>query len=518
MQKQNIGPVLPQERIQTIDILRALALLGVVIANFTVDNRYVTPEEGRTWFFDQLVYWPIRFFIDDKAMAMYCFLFGLGFSIQMLRAESRKAPFVILQMRRLVVLFLIGIVALILTNETIPHEYAIVGMLLLLLYKLSRKILPILAILCVLVPFTRNLINQKKPEINTNKRTEVSVDTTLLNSYTGVYEIAPGSRVIILRNGNSLFAEGPRRHTNLFAISDSEFVPKNINNISTFHKDSNGMINKIIYHSPDGKITDLPRIKTDLQHALKEQLRQRKHGNFANDTTTYKQFIAGNSKKIWNRFKTWSWSDFFWGSDISDILPFFLIGLYAGRRRIFYDVESNKPFLKKVMEWGFILGITGMSINLGFEAWNYINAIYWSDYSPITRSWVNLSWNLGVMAMTFAYAAGLTLLLENVDWKKRLSFLAPVGRMGFTNYLLQTIPYIILFHYGFNLSGKIGPFYRLLLALPVYVSLIFLSRWWFKHFTIGPVEWLWRSLTYLKFQPMRLKASNKNEEKEIESV
>ncbi len=509
MQKQNIGPVLPLERIQTIDILRALALLGVVIANFTVDNRDVTPADGRTWFFDQLVYWPIRFFIDDKAMAMYCFLFGLGFSIQMLRAEARKAPFIFLHIRRMIALFIIGIIALILSDETIPHEYAMVGLLLLLFYKLPKNILPILALLCVLVPFGKRLLEQKKtvPIINTGK--VISVDSIVLNSYVGVYQF-PTTQRIVTREGNKLFwenVEGDRRDK-LVAESETKFINPASNSRISFMKDSTGKIASLNFlQGGIGNEVPAPKLQIGIEKAKKSSPRP-----------SYKQFVISNSKNIWNRFKTWSWSNFFWGSDISNILPFFLIGLYAGRRRIFYDVAGNKAFLKKVMWWGFIIGITGMSINLGFEIWNLINGIKFRSYSPLTRSWIQISWDLGVMAMTFAYAAGLTLLLEKADWKKRLSFLAPVGRMGFTNYLLHIIPYVIFFHYGFNLSGKIGPFYRLLLALPVYVSLIFLSCWWFKHFTIGPVEWLWRSLTYIKFQPMRLKTSNKNEEKEIENV
>ncbi len=504
MQTFTIGPVQALERIQTIDILRALALLGVVIANFTVDNRDVTPAEGRTWFFDQLVYWPIRFFIDDKAMAMYCFLFGLGFSIQMLRAETRKAPFIFLHIRRMIALFIIGIIALILSDETIPHEYAMVGLLLLLFYKLPKNILPILALLCVLVPFGKGLLEQKKAASIINTGKVISVDTNLLKTYEGVYQVAPQINQIILRKGNELLGEGPAMQYRLVALSDSTFGRPDMNARITFLKDSTGAINRYEVIGASGRKTISPKIKTDINEALKKQLERRIAFSKPKDTLTYKQFVIGNSINIWNRFKTWSWSNFFWGSDISNILPFFLIGLYAGRRRIFYDVAGNKPFLRKVMWWGFIIGSVGMLINLGGEAWNFINEIKFRSYPPVTRSWFNISWELSVMAMTFAYAAGLTLLLEKDDWKKRLSFLAPVGRMGFTNYLLHIIPYVIFFHYGFNLSGKIGPFYRLLLALPVYVSLIFLSRWWFKHFSIGPVEWLWRSLTYLKFQPMRL--------------
>ena len=71
MESSVIGPVTTRERIQTIDIIRAFALFGVVVVNFTEDNRGVSPDEGRTGFFDQVAYWPIRFFLDDKAMATY---------------------------------------------------------------------------------------------------------------------------------------------------------------------------------------------------------------------------------------------------------------------------------------------------------------------------------------------------------------------------------------------------------------------------------------------------------------
>jgi uncharacterized membrane protein YeiB len=411
----------------------------------------------------------------------------------------------------MIALFIIGIIALILSDETIPHEYAMVGLLLLLFYKLPKNILPILALLCVLVPFSKGLLEQKKsaPIINTGK--VISVDSNILKSYVGVYQF-PATQRIVTREGNKLFwgdVDAIRRHQ-LVAVSETKFINPASNSRISFMKDSTGKIASLNFlQGGIGKEVPARKLQIGIEKAKKSSPRP-----------SYKQFVIGNSINIWNRFKTWSWSNFFWGSDISNILPFFLIGLYAGRRRIFYDVAGNKAFLKKVMWWGFIFGSVGMFINLGVEAWNFINDIKFISYPPVTRSWFNISWDLGVMAMTFAYAAGLTLLLEKADpiaigWKKRLSFLAPVGRMGFTNYLLHIIPYVIFFHYGFNLSGKIGPFYRLLLALPVYVSLIFLSRWWFKHFTIGPAEWLWRSLTYLKFQPMRLKASNKNEEKEI---
>ena len=510
MQTSTIGPVAPQERIKTIDILRALALFGVVVANFTVDNQDVTPAEGRTGFFDQLFYWPIRFFIDDKAMAMYCFLFGLGFAIQLLRTEERKTSFVFTFIRRMIVLFIIGVIASCLSAETIPHEYAMVGLLLLIFYKIPWKFLPILALLCVLVPTARNIIILQKSAAVANSRKEILIDTTLLNRYVGVYQNQTDTtrKAIIVRDKDTLFAEGMIIRIRLSGISDSEFVRRDLNHTFSFHKGSTGEINSYVIGIPGQNNLVYRRINVNLQEALKKQIENRSMANQMKNKPSYIQFVVNNAKGFWNRFKNWSWKDFFWGSDITDILPYFLIGLYAGRRRIFYDVTGNKRFLEKIKLWGFIIGTIGMLTWLGLEAWNYINHIEYRSYPQITRILVNLSWSLGVMAMTFAYAAALTILLQNDKWKKKLAFLAPVGRMGLTNYLIHVIPYVVLFHYGFDLSGKIGPFYRLLLALPVYAGLIFLSHWWFRHFRIGPVEWLWRSLTYLKFQPMRLNQPN----------
>jgi uncharacterized membrane protein YeiB len=513
MSLHKIEPVSPQERIQTIDILRALALLGVVIANFTVDNQDVTPAEGRSGFFDQLVYWPIRFFIDDKAMAMYCFLFGLGFAIQLMRAEERKTSFVFTFIRRMIVLFIIGVIASCLSAETIPHEYAMVGLLLLIFYKIPWKFLPILALLCVLVPNARYIIILKKSAAVANSHKEILIDTTILNRYVGVYQNQADTtrKAIIIRDKDTLFAEGMVMRIRLSAVSDSEFIRRDLSHTFSFHKDSTGEFNSYVISVTGQSQNNLVyrRINADLQAALKKQIANRSMGNQVKNKPSYTQFVVNNAKGFWNRFKNWSWKDFFWGTDITDILSYFLIGLYAGRRKIFYNVEGNKPFLKKVKLWGFIIGTIGMLTWLGLEVWNYIHNVQYRSYPQVTRMFINLSWSLGVMAMTFAYAAALTLLLQKDKWKKKLAFLAPVGRMGLTNYLLHVIPYVILFHYGFNLSGKIGPFYRLLLALPVYAGLIYLSHWWFKHFRIGPVEWLWRSLTYLKFQPMRLDKSQK---------
>ena len=510
MQKQNLQPVAMQERIQTIDIIRGVALTGILVINFTVDAGKTEPWAGFTGFIDQLVYWPVAFFMNDKFVAIYCFLFGLGFSIQMLRAEERNSPFVFVYMRRLFVLYLIGVAHQILTRGDILHDYAMVGVLLLILYKLPRKFLPVLAMLCFLVPWTGQMIIElNKKSLVSDK--SISVDTKILDTYVGVYKIENGNIHAITRKDDSLLGDGPAKHYSLIPKSVNIFMRSDMNATYTFLKDSSGTVNQVLMEGP--ATAHGLRIDMSIQDALNQHSQRRAAAKKGQEVQSYKKFVIGNAKAFWNGLKNWSWKNYFWGFSIKGILPLFLMGLYFGRRKVFYNISENRLFLKKVMKWGLLVGMTSFAIALGFEAWNYFNDIKEESYSFLTRHLMYAAWDfLGVMGMALGYVAGMALLLENTNWNKRLSFLGPIGRMGLTNYLLQAIIIsITIDSYGFNLNGKAGPFWRLIMALATFAFIIFISHWWFKRFRIGPAEWLWRSLTYLKFQPMRLKAEDKKE-------
>ena len=79
-----------------------------------------------------------------------------------------------------------------------------------------------------------------------------------------------------------------------------------------------------------------------------------------------------------------------------------------------------------------------------------------------------------------------------------------VGRMGLTTYLMQTLfGVFIFFSFGLGLIGKIGAATTILLAIGLYIIQIQFSKFWLKHFEYGIFEWLWRSLTYLKIQPLK---------------
>ncbi len=110
--------------------------------------------------------------------------------------------------------------------------------------------------------------------------------------------------------------------------------------------------------------------------------------------------------------------------------------------------------------------------------------------------------NLG---LSFFYAGALILLAQRHAWKSRLAPLAAVGRMALSNYLLQSLVCTTLFYsYGFGLFGKVRPAAGLALSVAIYSVQLPLSQWWLRHFRFGPLEWVWRSLTYGKPQTMRL--------------
>ena len=82
--------------------------------------------------------------------------------------------------------------------------------------------------------------------------------------------------------------------------------------------------------------------------------------------------------------------------------------------------------------------------------------------------------------------------------------LAATGQMAFTNYLMQTVICTTIFYgHGFALFGKVERVHQILVVLAVWVFQLIVSPLWLRRFRFGPMEWLWRSLTYRKAQPMR---------------
>jgi uncharacterized protein len=179
-------------------------------------------------------------------------------------------------------------------------------------------------------------------------------------------------------------------------------------------------------------------------------------------------------------------------------LGMFLVGLWLARRRVFEDIEGHLPFFRRLLLGGGILGVLG-------------SAFYASLIGPDIDLIPSLTVLVGLLGLTFgapalclAYVAALTLLNRNPSYQRRLAPLAPVGRMALTNYLGQSVICTLIFYgYGLGLFGQVDKAEGLLLAAAVFAAQVYFSGWWLGRFQYGPMEWAWRSLTYLKWQPMR---------------
>src|SRR5438270_2560718 len=147
-----LQPVQAGERIPALDVLRGFALFGVLVA-YALWSLGSPPEDtyGQT---DRILNWVLTALVDTKAYTLFAFLFGLGFSIQLIRARARGISIVPIYCRRLLALLLIGLAhALLLRNGDILVPYAVMGFFLLLFRNASNRTLAIGAIIGLAFPY-----------------------------------------------------------------------------------------------------------------------------------------------------------------------------------------------------------------------------------------------------------------------------------------------------------------------------------------------------------------------------
>ncbi|HQV54631.1 MAG: DUF418 domain-containing protein [Chitinophagaceae bacterium] len=188
----------------------------------------------------------------------------------------------------------------------------------------------------------------------------------------------------------------------------------------------------------------------------------------------------------------------FFVSRIPKVLGIFLIGYVIGRSDFYKNILQHK----KIVYWAIGIGLV-----VGLPA-NYFLAYYMSnhggDYWQLKTKgfYQTIFYALGVAPLAMAYVGLFMLSFQKVAGKKVLSVFAPVGKMAFSNYILQTlIGSFVFLGPGLGYFGEVGPVYYTIFGVVVFIFQIILSTIWLKFFNYGPVEWIWRSATYKKWQP-----------------
>src|SRR5215218_8001085 len=139
------SPVLKEERIQVLDILRGFASLGILLVNIHAfaDTGWLTPEQERalpTHSIDRIVQTVIDIFVDTKFITIFSVLFGVGFAIQLERAKAAGVPFKSYFARRMVILLLFACLhAYVFWFGDIIRDYVLAGFFLLLVTSWSQK-------------------------------------------------------------------------------------------------------------------------------------------------------------------------------------------------------------------------------------------------------------------------------------------------------------------------------------------------------------------------------------------
>jgi uncharacterized protein len=400
---ESAGPITSSERILYIDILRGMALFGILAANMRGFNApldlygNIRPLfHGRA---DLIAQGFIDIFIQGKFVTLFSFLFGLGFAVQMSRAAARGAQFMSFYPRRLAALALFGLIhGILIWWGDILLTYALAGAMLLFFRNRGQKTVLWWA---------------------------GSIFTLPILVITGVYI-------------GGVFGHGPASHPG---------TPFDLSKVQP-----------IIAIYSHGSVAQILRENWVVwKHALPSEL-------FA----IYALFL-------------------------------FLLGLWVYRSGIVERLGEYKPVLKRVCAVCLPLGI---ALNVLVVVANGM-----PKFAGHPTVWAYISNVLDLPAahvLSAGYASGLAVLIQSATWRRLLTPFAAVGRMALTDYLTQSV-LCTLFYYSYTtgLYGRVGPAMGLIPTVVLYGSQVVFSNWWLSKYRFGPMEWLWRGMTYGKFPAMR---------------
>ena len=417
------GPLPENERILTLDVIRGLALFGILLENmslFAFPEEAIKPIAAYTSTADQLAAIFRLLFVDGKFYPLFCILFGMGIALQSERAGNKQENFTRSSLRRLAVLLLIGILhALLLFSADILAFYAVIAFAAMPFLKVRTKPLLVIAIFLF---FLSPVMMGGYAALNPENPTLAEPDWHRLLEQ--AHQTTPTTAEAF---DEALWVPFPSLVTALTPLSKTEYYE--------FMADE-----QRIFQS--GSFFEMVRYRAALVFLVYWPLR----------------FI----------FLSWG------------VLSLFLLGIYFTRRS-FFEPDLHRRAHQMILVWGFFLG-------MALQIWG----------GPLQ--------GLGSVGLGLSYASGTALLCARKTSSLAVRSLAAAGRMSITNYLGQSvIAGFIMYSYGLGLFGQLSLAQAVLMAVPIFLFQLIFSALWLRYYRFGPVEWLWRTLSYWQIQPMRRK-------------
>jgi len=183
------------------------------------------------------------------------------------------------------------------------------------------------------------------------------------------------------------------------------------------------------------------------------------------------------------------------------VVGLMLIGMAFFKWGILSAQRSRRFYI-----WAMVSGFgIGLPIVISGVMRNF--AADWALEFSMFFGWQFNYW--GSLLVAFGYIGAVMFFCQSglLSWLMRL--LANVGRMALSNYLIQTLICTILFYgHGFGLYGRVERTGQSMIIVSIWIFQIIFSWLWMRSFRFGPAEWLWRSLTYKKIQPLRYAKDN----------
>jgi uncharacterized protein len=392
------GPVGERERIAELDVLRGVALFGVLVMNFVgFTGAFVISTKAQieglpTAAVDQWVYFAVRWLIGDKANTMFATLFGLGFYLQMKRGEGRSG-FEKRYSRRLFWLLVFGwLNALLLWVWDILNLYALAGFALLLMRRWKTRTLVIFGAIAALY---------------TDKLQEWWTEAAGL---TLIPESVYSDAAVLGRQAVLLSGDYPR-------------------NVAVFAQ------------------------------------------------WTWAEWLAGGMLFAWLIYA----------------LGRFALGAAIGRSGILEDVRGHLPLLRRIallaipagLAIGFVLQLLALDV--------------WKPGPEWAKPLAQALRSPAALLLAAGYSAAIVVALHRPTGARAFGVFAPVGRMALTNYLAQGLLYGFVLSGvgpGLGLAGRIGSTAVLAICIAFFAFQTVFSHWWLARYRFGPLEWLWRALTY----------------------
>lgn len=473
MEKQKL---LTQNRITVIDALRGFALLGVVLVH--MNQHYsnfawgLPPREQVLSGLNSFVGWLVPNVLMGRFINIFAFLFGMSFFIQMDRASQKGVDFRARFIWRMVVLFVIGLVGSAFYSGDILSIYAVYGVVLVLLYKCKNWLLMVLAVFLL----------AGGPKMTTMLYDKMTAPEQQEMPFAGMpmprneqpqntpSQPAPSS------NGEQSVGEAPAPTAP--AMENAPATPT-----APAVEQSEGERPQVEGRNPDrggrggGFQGQMPQFeKPSFWSAAKQNLT----GGF--DMKIGYQYRMTNRGYI--------------------TLALFILGFVVGRLRFFETAHLRRR--RNVV----LLGVFVVSLLLV----KWVVTLFpqpegFAMFAPPTATSIlrTAMGDIATVLFSASVTMGFVILYQLPIVGKCLDVLAPYGRMGLTNYVSQSIIGAILFAlWAFGTTfGTWSATETFLLGLGVYAVQIVVSALWLKYFKYGPLEWFWRTATYLKMQPFK---------------